>query len=233
MVSSGPASTKALFRAVKHKAKTGPGMFDDVPEQVKPETRDPLDYDPTPPDATAAFLAAELSFIQAHGSIITEPAVGNGHMARVFRQFGFDVRAGDLIDRGYDRPFCLGSFYDTRQAPSPILITNPPYGEISAKGGHGRWLHHCFDLGFPYVAMLLGAEWAFPRINGFDRLFRETPPSIEYACCWKIDFRGKGNAPQRNSFFVWDANRPALGPNTWVRTRLYRDGPDDDQGAML
>lgn len=218
-----PASTKSLFRATKPKKPKGAELFSELPKQAKPEKRDPLDYDPTPPDATQSFLNAEAGFIRSHGNKIHEPAVGGGHMAKVFRAWGFEVYAGDLIDRGYDRPFCIGSYYDTTEAPCPISITNPPYGEVSARDGHGRWLRHALGLGHGYVAMLLNADWSAARINGFDQIFRETPPSIEYLCCWKIDFRGGGSPPQRNSWFVWDTNRSAIGPNTWVRSRLYRD----------
>lgn len=231
-----PPSTKSLFRAVKPKPDRGPGMFGDLPDQVKPEARDPLDYDPTPPDATQSFLVAEVDHIRAHGNLICEPAVGNGHMARVFRAWGFQVRAGDIEDRGYDEPFCLGSYYDTDQAPAPIMITNPPYGEVSARDGHGRWLRHALGLGHSYIGMLLNADWCAARINGFDEIFRDHPPSIEYLCCWKIDFRGKGSPPQRNSFFVWDVNRPPVGPNTWLRSRLYREREfqgEQAQGCLL
>lgn len=222
-MSKGPASTKALFRAMKPKGDQSEGMFGNLAEQVKEENRDPLDYDPTPPDATRSFLIREIDFIRAHGNVISEPAVGNGHMARVFRDWGFEVFAGDVEDRGYDHPFCLGSYYDTRRAPAPIMITNPPYGEVSARDGHGRWLQHALDLEHGYIAMLLNADWSAARINGFDEIFRKNPPSIEYLCCWKIDFRGKGSPPQRNSWFVWDKNRPPVAPNSWVRSRLYRD----------
>lgn len=238
MTEKGPASTKSLFRAMKPKGDTAEGMFEDVAKQTKPDpVRDPLDYDPTPEDATTAFIEAEIDHIEKHMTSddrnISEPAVGNGHMARVFKRFGFDVRAGDLVDRDYAGPFCLGSFYDTEIAPAKVMITNPPYGEINARDGYGRWLQHGLDLGFPYMGMLLNADWAAARIHGFDQLFRENPPSIEYLCCWKIDFRGKGSPPQRNSFFVWDVNRPAIGPDTWVRTRLYRNKPDRAQGVLI
>ena len=55
-------SAKSLFRATKPRRRIHPAqvIIGNLPEQRKADdVRDPLDYDPTPPDATAAFLVAE------------------------------------------------------------------------------------------------------------------------------------------------------------------------------
>jgi hypothetical protein len=136
--------------------------FGGMPEARKPDAlRDPLDYDPTPPDATAAFLGAEGARIREIGGPIWEPAVGGGHMAREFTRQGFDVIGSDIVDRGWPgtitRPFYNwdGTHAAMGRAPADILITNPPYSEVSARDGHGRWLKHIYSLGVRYAAMLL------------------------------------------------------------------------------
>lgn len=227
-------STQALFRATKPKADPRQISGLDAAERViaAQPLRDPLDFDPTPDSASRPFIAAEMAHIRAHGNVIWEPAVGAGHIARVLAEFGFDVLGNDVVDRGWPGTE-LRSFLDCAAPRAPIQITNPPYGLVSARDGHGRWLRHALDLGAGYLAMLLNADWAAARINGFDGLFREHPPSVEYLCCWKIDFRGGGSPPQRNSWFVWDANRPAPGPNEWIRRRLYREVADGRQEVML
>lgn len=226
-------SAKGLFLATKPKPAPGAPLIADLPRQDAPrEARDPLDFDPTPPDATEAFLAVERDFILAHGRRVWETAVGAGHIAGVLAAHGFEVIGTDVVDRGFPG-VVLRSFFDFETAPAPIQITNPPYSEINAKHGHGRWLRHALGLRPGYLAMLLNADWAAARINGLDALFAEFPPTLEYLCCWKIDFRGGGSPPQRNSWFVWDINRPPMGPNTWPRRRLYRDAPDPRQEALL
>lgn len=227
-------SSKSLFRATKPRRAVHPAqmIIGGLPEQRKPEAaRDPLDFDPTPEDATAAFLAAERDHIRVHGDLVWETAVGAGHIARVLERTGFRVIGCDVTDRGW-RGVELQSFYDFDTAPAPVQITNPPYCEINARDGHGRWLKHALSLGPRYLAMLLNADWPAERINGMDALFDAHPPSIEYLCCWKIDFRGGGSPPQRNAWFVWDVSRPAPGPNGWLRTRLYRDA-GAGQGVLL
>lgn len=235
MGKSGAPSAKALFRAIKPKPKKEPAQmfFGGLPEQRKPqEGRDPLDFDPTPPDATSAFLRAEAGHMRKHGDVVWENAVGAGHMAKVFQAHGFQVVGSDLVDRGWPGVI-LQSFYDFAEPLAPINVSNPPYCEANARDGHGRWLFHSFALGLPYIALLLNADWCAARINGMDKIFEERPPSVEYLCCWKIDFRGGGSPPQRNSFFVWDNNRPALGPNEWVRKRLFRNIPEPGQRCLI
>lgn len=105
--------------------------------------------------------------------------------------------------------------------------------ETAARDGHGRWLSHSFALGLGYTALLLNADWPAARINGMDRLLTEHPPSVEYLCCWKIDFRGGGSPPQRNSWFIWDVNRPAPEGGGWLRKRLYKEGSDLGQEVLI
>ena len=163
------ATTKSLFRAIKAKPDKANGALfaDDLPDQVKPETRDPLDYDPTPADATAAFLAAEGERIRQIGGPIWEPAVGGGHIANELIRHEFDVIGNDVVDRGWPGTF-VRSFYDYRSAPSQIMVTNPPYNEVSARDGHGRWLRHCQGLGLAILrnASQLGLDCGPDQRNG-------------------------------------------------------------------
>lgn len=222
-------SASGLFQARKPKIAVDGRQLEaiaDLPVQRKPRPpRDSLDYDPTPPSATRSFLEREITHIRKHGNTIWENAIGAGHMAKVFQAEGFDVIGSDLEDRGWPGVI-LKSFFEFDEAPAGICITNPPYGLTSARDGGCAWVKHSIELGIPYFALLLSNEWPAARldkqrVNVMDAIFDHHPPSIEYLCCWKIDFRGQGQPAQRNSFFVWDANRPAPGPNVWLKSRLY------------
>lgn len=226
-------SAKGLFLATKPKAPPHPALIADLPRHDAPrDARDALDYDPTPPEATEALLAVEAAHIRAHGQRVWEPAVGAGHIARVLAARGFEVIGNDVMDRGWPG-VDLRDFFTFHTAPAPIHITNPPYNRINARDGGGAWLRHALGLGAGYVALLLNADWPAARINGMDELLRKHPPSVEWLCCWKIDFRGGGSPPQRNSWFVWDANRPAPLSGMWLRGRLFKGGMDPDQEALL
>ncbi len=235
------ASTKPLFKAIKPKKRrdvTQGVLPGDYPEQFRQEqrdTRDPLDYDPTPPDATAAALSVLAERMRAIGGPVFESAVGAGHIAYVLRDWGFDVIGADVVDRGYPG-VVLQSFYDFRERPSlddqqsRIMFTNPPYCEINSRDGHGRWLRHAHDLGFDLVVMLLNADWSYARQNGLDELHARYPVSVEYKCCWKIDFRGGGSPPQRNAWLIWDVDHQG----ETISRRLFRDaGGFKCQGVLL
>jgi len=221
-------STTNLFRATKRKATAEPFPRLDLPTQLPPEdaARDPLDYAPTPPDATRAFLAVEGARMREIGGPVWEPAVGGGHMAREIARAGFDVIGSDIVDRGWPHTVPM-SFYDLTTPPNGarIIVTNPPYNEVSARDGHGRWLRHIEALGVPYAAMLLNWDWIAARKNGMDELHARFPPARVYVCTWKIDFSGQGSPPQRNGWFVWD--RAHQGET--VLRRLFKEAGDPQQ----
>lgn len=229
------ASAKPLFRAIAGRpGAPSLSALGPLPERLPPlSDRDPLDFDPTPWDATAAFLAVEARHIRLHSDLVWEPAVGAGHMAKCLIDHGFRVAGSDIVGRGWSRAV-LRSFYDftASDAPSRVIVTNPPYSEVNARDGHGRWLRHALACDADYVALLLNADWPAARINGFDQLLQDHPPSIEWLCCWKIDFRGGGSPPQRNSWFVWDRRRPPSAPAQWIRARLYRDATPEQQQEL-
>ncbi len=179
-------SAKGLFRA------TG-----NIPSERE---RDPHDFMPTPPEATQAFLAAERDRLRDF-PVIWEPAAGDGRMVREFQRAGFEVIVSDLIDRGCGADIC--DFFDSVVAASPCLVTNPPYQEVNARDGKGRWVHHAIGkLGVEYMALLL--NWSWPCAAGLAEVWERFPPARIYCCRWKIDFTGEGAPPMTNGWFVWD-----------------------------
>lgn len=90
-----------------------------------------------------------------------------------------------------------------------LIITNPPYCEINARDGHGRWLRHTLSLpGWRYCALLLSWDWPAARANGLGELLDANPFTRCYLMRWKLDFTGEGSPPQRNAWFVWDRDDP-------------------------
>lgn len=103
----------------------------------------------TPPyavDLLVPFLPA--------GSRIWEPACGDGHIAYVLMDAGFDVVASD-IETGID-------FFTTEPTDGYDLhITNPPYqSQLKAD-----WLERCYLLGKPF-ALLMPGSTLFPQGTG-------------------------------------------------------------------
>lgn len=215
----GPRSTKSLYRAISGRGSrekvfretglAGLGV-EEVPQA--PEERRALDLYPTgEPEAIRGLLALDGSRISALGAV-WEPAAGYGHLSREVEAFGLPCAVSDIADHG-----CPGvevrSFYDYRRALAPTIITNPPYAEINARDGHGRWLRHTLEMpGWRYCALLLSWDWPAARANGLGSLLERHPFSYCYLMRWKLDFTGEGSPPQRNAWFVWDRDWTGAEP---------------------
>lgn len=199
-------STRSLFRATKPKPDLGaPLPTVELHRQLAPErNRRAEDFYPTgQPEAIRALLARDGARIRPLGTV-WEPACGDGALVRVIRATGLPCIASDLIDRKCPDS-AVANFYDSVQSPASTIITNPPYDQINARDGHGRWLRHTLGLpGWRYLALLLSWDWPAARANGLGKLLDENPFSYCYLMRWKLDFTGEGSPPQRNAWFVWD-----------------------------
>ena len=210
-----PPSAKSLFKAIRAKTPPPPGagLGMDLPEQkvpAKPAVRREHDFYPTgEPEAIRGLMKLDGDRIARAGTMVWEPSVGDGHMAREIEAHGFKVRGGDIVQRAWEGITCLGSFYDTTIAAAPSIITNPPYSEINARDGHARWLRHTLEMpGWRYLALLLSWDWPAAFSNGHAGLLDRHPFSYCYLMRWKLDFTGEGCPPQRNAWFVWDRDDP-------------------------
>lgn len=199
------ASAKSLFRATKPEIDRGAALMMDLHDQRAPEgMRRDLDFYPTgQPEGIRALLARDGDRIRELGRV-WEPACGDGALVRVIRATGLPCVATDLIDRGCPDSE-QASFYDFTLSLASAIITNPPYDQINARDGHGRWLRHTLALpNWRYCALLLSWDWPAARANGLGELLDTNPFSYCYLMRWKLDFTGEGSPPQRNAWFVWD-----------------------------
>lgn len=207
-------SAKPLFRALSGTGKPPrQATLFNLPDHVREtDTRRPLDLYPTAaPEAIRALLSADGERIRALGSA-WEPAAGHGDLVREIEAAGIPCSASDIADHG-----CPGvvvrSFYDWAESPAPVVITNPPYCEINARDGHGRWLRHTLGLpGWRYCALLLSWDWPAAHSYGLGAMLDANPFSYCYLLRWKLDFTGQGSPPQRNAWFVWDRDWQGAEP---------------------
>lgn len=201
-------SAAPLFRAISGR---GPHRSGDA----KKAQRRAFDLYPTgEPEAISGLMLADGARVAALGGV-WEPAAGYGHMVRDLTSHGLPVVASDIADHGCP-DLILRDFYDWSDAPAPAIITNPPYCEINARDGRGRWLRHTLSMpSWRYCALLLSWDWPAARMNGLAELLAEHPFSYCYLMRWKLDFTGEGSPPQRNAWFVWD--RDFVGPEPALR----------------
>lgn len=159
----------------------------------------PDSFYPTPWDATEAFMLAEENYLQKFDRI-DEPACGEGDMAEVIRGHSHDVRATDLIYRGYGKGDV--DFLNINFKPSArCLITNPPFADNDKNPLAAPFIEQAHRLRYEYIGMILKSNYwnTQNRIN----LFRKFKPVRIYPYSWRIDFTGKGNNHFDCIYVVW------------------------------
>jgi hypothetical protein len=151
------------------------------------------DYYPTPEYVTRDLLERE-KFI----GNIWEPACGDGAIARVFTEYGFDVIATDLIDRGYGEG---GRDFLKENRRVNNIVTNPPYslGE--------KFVRHSLELADSKVAMFL--KLVFPEGQSRRKMFETTPLARVWVYSKRVTQHRNGEDKQYTgmmcfAWFIWD-----------------------------
>lgn len=159
--------------------------------------KDPLDFEPTPPDPVFSLIQAERARLDRM-TCIWEPAVGQGHIAKILAGTGLPVVGSDIVDRGYPGTL-VKSFLDFTEPLGDGVITNPPFG----RGLPARFVLHCFKLKIPYCALLLKGTYLHQKraLN----LVSRWKPARYYHLSYRVDFTGEGRSPWQMTWYVWDA----------------------------
>lgn len=166
-----------------------------------------LDFFPTPPWATRAFLAdviAKSGRPIADFMSVWEPAAGKGHMFYVLQEAFQFAHASDVHDygTGFGIASYVGSGPDVLEPLSiDWIITNPPFNlalEFAERAiGEAR----------AGVALLLRSSWAEGG-GRYERLFKDRPPSLIAQYCDRVPMVAGRWDPQASSatsyaWFVW------------------------------
>ncbi len=156
------------------------------------------DYYATEPAATEWLCKLE----KFQGPIL-EPACGEGHVAKVLMEHGYEVVSRDLIDRGFGTSG-IDFLSDNQQEWQGDVITNPPYKYAI---DFVRKAISIISTGRK-VAMFLKIQF----LEGKTRraLFRTTPPktvwvsSSRLKCAMNGDFEGVGGSASCYAWFIWE-----------------------------
>jgi hypothetical protein len=134
------------------------------------EPADSLDFFPTPPWATRAFVAhVALPVLEVlRNDLILEPACGEGHMAVPLREEFVFVEARDV------HPYGFGQVQDflggDEWAQPDWTFTNPPFNQAVA------FARKAIALSGRGCALLVRTQWLH-TIERYE-LFREFPPFV-------------------------------------------------------
>ena len=124
--------------------------------------------------ATDPIAAELLTKLEPLDKNIWECACGEGHLAKVFEAHGYNVKATDLIDRGYG----IGGvdFLQCHDKFDGDIITNPPYKYAE------DFLQHAFTLIPDGKRVYLLLKVQFLEGKGRKQMFELYPPICVCIC---------------------------------------------------
>ena len=173
------------------------------------------DYYATHPQAVRDFLDALSRDRVTLKSNIWECACGEGHMAKVFKHYNYNVHATDLIDRGYGTPNV--DFLTTNDFPKDCdIFTNPPFKlaeEFAYRGNEILDKGHKFGL-FVKIQFL---ESKSRKI-----LFELYPPKYIYVyserqqCSMNGDFENLKAKTQAYIWVIWEKDYKGETVIRWI-----------------
>lgn len=174
--------------------------------------RNEADFYPTPSECTWALL----QHWQPAGTV-WEPACGDGAIARVLTDAGYQTIASDLHDRGYGD--WTGDFLnDPPRASFDAIVTNPPFNVAEP------FIRTAAAYGVPFAMLLKSTYWHAATRS---KLFEETGPEMVIAMTWRPSFDlRRGTSPTMDVIWtVW-------GPRPWLKPCSYVLAAKPDLGVF-
>ena len=150
--------------------------------------------------ATDPIAAEWLVNLENLDNNIWECACGQGHLAKVFEAHGYNVKATDLIDRGYGEGGV--DFLQCDEKFDGDIITNPPYKYAE------QFIQHALTLipNGKKVCMFLKVQ--FLEGKGRKALYAIYPPHYIYVSSSRIACIKNGvevcNAIQAYAWYIWE-----------------------------
>lgn len=164
------------------------------------EDRQNEDYYATEPKA----LELLLDLISLNNNV-WECACGEGHLARVLESKGYNVKATDLIDRGYGQGGV--DFLEISEKFDGDIITNPPYKYAK------EFVEKALEVVEDGNKVIMFLKLTFLEGKARKKLFMATPPRKIYVsssrlqCAKNGDFEtyGKGvGTAVAYAWYVWE-----------------------------
>lgn len=177
--------------------------------------REQNDFYATHPQAVRTFLdKLEQDNVQLNKAI-WECACGEGHMAEVFKEYGHDVIATDLIFRGYG---AIQNFLEVKSMDCDIdIFTNPPFKNAVEFAYHGLEL-----LNGKETKLGLFVKIQFLESKERKELFKKYPPKYIYVyserqqCSMNADFENLKAKTQAYIWVIWEKDYKGETITRWI-----------------
>jgi hypothetical protein len=110
------------------------------------------------------WVSERLFEVERFDGTVCDFACGIGRIAEAARRHGYQVRATDIVDRGYSRFDGIVDFLRDDLAPVANIVTNPPFQDCD------KFVERALKLTTKKVAMI----WLARRLNAA-RWLQQTP----------------------------------------------------------
>jgi len=153
--------------------------------------------------ATHPIAAKLLLEVEKFNGVIWECACGEGHLAKVFKEDGYEVYPSDLIDRGYG----VQEDFFKKTMWCGNIITNPPYKFAQ------KFIEHGLEIIPDGYKACMFLKIQFLEGKARKKLFKKYPPKVIYVsssrimCAKNAQFetmvKGGGSAVAY-AWYVWE-----------------------------
>ena len=166
------------------------------------DEREQHDYYATDPIAIDVLINDGESEINHN---VWECACGEGHLAKRLSDYGYNVTATDLIDRGFGTGGV--NFLETNTIFNGDIITNPPYKYAV------KFIEHALDIIPTGNKVFMFLKLQFLEGKSRKELFKKYPPKCIYVsssrilCAKNGDFEGmkkSGGSAVAYAWYEWE-----------------------------
>lgn len=173
------------------------------------------DYYATEPKATRLLLENE-----KFSNYIWEPAAGGGHMVEVLKEYGYNVKASDIVDRGCPDveiiDFLKVTKDDIKKDFPRDIITNPPYKYAK------EFVEHALAISMDSTKIAMFLKLQFLEGKARKPLFEKNPPKTIYVSSSRLVCAPNGNFDSVKSsavayaWFVWEKGYKGRPRIKWI-----------------
>lgn len=177
--------------------------------------------------ATHPSVTQDILREETFHSKVLEPFCRTGTMAKVIEENGYEVKAYDIIDRGYGN---VGDFFKVDYPKGKYdIISNPPYDNQLTE-----LIKRCLSLCKNKVALLLPLRYLSGKAR-FAELYKKYPPKTIYTYIERIgiaknaDFEKYSDAGANMEIYAWYIWEKGYNGSTelkWIENMPYQSESD-------
>jgi hypothetical protein len=173
--------------------------------------REENDFYATNPKALGLFLKENSTILSSN---IWECACGEGHLSDKLKEWNFNVKSSDLINRGYGE---VQDFLKFQGEWSGDILTNPPF-KLAEK-----FVEKAMSILGDGKKLVLFLKIQFLEGQNRYKLFKKYPLKCVYVhssrqqCCKNADFDKYNATTQCYAWFVWEKGYNGITELKWLK----------------